>query len=171
MQGGDAFAKMARQILVIEKQRSVRDVALALGMQYATFYARLNGRVPFRPEEITRLLREVPDPRLADCLLANTEFLAVRQLPGRGVEDARHAVAVAIRSAEETLQAVRILNEAIAHSHPDPAIRGKVEEHVVEARRGLAALQLALPQLSFTRKLEVLRSAAAQSGTGSSRAL
>ncbi len=180
MEGGDAFAKVARQILVVEKLRSVRDVAAALGMQYATFYARLNGRVPFRPDEITQLLREVPDPRLADCVLAHTEFLAVRRPQVRSFDDVRNAVGMAIRSAEETLEALRVINEAAVNSHLDPAIRGKVEGHVTEAQRGLAALQMALPQLTLARKREAPRpmltpegpgSAPAQTLVGSSRAL
>jgi hypothetical protein len=161
MEGGDAFAKVARQILVVEKQRSVRDVAAALGMQYATFYARLNGRVPFRPEEITQLLREIPDPRLADCLFADTDFLAVRRPQIRGFEDARNAVDMAMRSVVETMEALRTINEAMADSQLDLGVRSRVEQHVVEAQRGLAALQMALPLLTVSRgKRETIRPAA-----------
>ena len=74
---GDGFSKLVYQILVIEKRRAIRDVAAAVGMEYASFHARVIGRTHFKAEEVSRLIAEVPDPRLCDYLLRNTGFIAV----------------------------------------------------------------------------------------------
>src|SRR4051794_3710174 len=100
---GDGFSRLVRQVLVIEKRRPMRDVAEALGMDYAIFHARVAGRTRFKPEEISRLIREIPDPRLCDFLLRDTAFMAVE----------RHAPAIPTKGCAFQM-ALRLANESIA---------------------------------------------------------
>src|SRR5208283_2696153 len=72
------FAKLVRQILIKERGASAREVAASLGLSYGALHNRLNGRAQFSPDEITRLLCELHDVRLVDCLLGQSGFLAVR---------------------------------------------------------------------------------------------
>ena len=51
---GDTFSNLVRHILMVEKQRSIREVALAMRMDYANLHARISGRTRFKPEEISR---------------------------------------------------------------------------------------------------------------------
>jgi hypothetical protein len=143
------FAALLRRMLVIERVRSVHEVAAALGMSYSTFYARLHGRVPFRPEEITRVLRIVPDMRLLDCLLLDTGFLAVARPEKAEFVEMREAVGMTIRSAEAILATLRIINEALFTAEFGQSFRSEVEQKILEAQRGLAALGLALPRFGL----------------------
>ena len=148
------FASAVRQILVIEKQRPLRDVAQALGMEYATFHSRVNGRAPFRPEEITKLIVEVPDPRLVDALLADTRFIGVERLEQPGWGDGAEAVGAALQSATEMLAALAHIHAAAANGRIDTAARRHLEAHVHEAERSLARLRLALPHLAIAASRE-----------------
>jgi len=73
---GEAFAAIVHTALVRERHHPMRDVAAALGLSCAAFHARVSGRVPFSPAEVSRLLHELPDMRLVDCLLRHTRFVA-----------------------------------------------------------------------------------------------
>ena len=140
------FAVLLRRLLVIERVRPVREVATALGMTYSSFHARLHGRVAFRPEEITRVLRIVPDMRLLDCLLLDTGFLAVARPENAEMVDMRLAVGMTVRSAEAVLATLRTLHEALFTADLGRSWRGEVEQQILEAQRGLATLSLALPK-------------------------
>lgn len=141
------FARLVRQILVVEKRRAVRDVATALRMTYGTFYGRMSGRVPFRPEELNELLRVLPDRRLADCLLAHTDFIAVPRVGASDPSSDTRNTNAAIHAAEESLAALKGINEAIANGRDDEAQRHTIEMHIHEAQRALGSLQITLPDL------------------------
>jgi hypothetical protein len=146
------FWEVAREILVKEKQRSISDVANTLGMEYATLYSRLNGRTPFRLEEASALLIELPDARLADAILQETHFIVVPRLdePGWGRSD--DAIVSALRTVQELLEVLTDINIATSSSQIEKADRIHIESHVYEAERSLARLRLAIPHLSVMQK-------------------
>jgi len=137
------FAALVHHLLVAEKRRPVKEVAKALGMKYATFYARMIGRVPFDPDEINGLLREVPDHRLVDCLLADTQYIAVPRPPMRK-PDARGNTGIvehALQSAAEPFGILREMILVLDDGGLGPDARERITSHIHEAERGLAALR------------------------------
>lgn len=138
------FAALVHQILVVERQRPVREVAEALGMKYATFYARMIGRVPFDADEINAVLREVPDSRLIDCLLTDTGFIGVRRQPAAAAGASRNIgpIEIALHALEESVGIVRDITCALANGGLKAEVCHRIEDHVVEAERDLAALRL-----------------------------
>ena len=134
----DTFARTAHKILVTEKRRPVQEVARALNMKYATFYSRIKGRVPFAPEEIRALLREVPDVRLVDALLTGTGFRAVSRLAGDGSSDLLREAARAIKEAANALWEVQ---SAFSADDLSPEGRQRAIEYVSAAERALASVR------------------------------
>lgn len=127
------FAQVLHRLLARERQRSIRDVAGALGLSYPAFYARLSGRVPFSTEEIRRVLQEVPDRRLADALLADTPFGAYARARLTGGQAGEDTVATALRAMQEVVAVVQGLASGIE--------RDVLEMHVNEGERLLAILR------------------------------
>ncbi|MGZ5930851.1 MAG: phage regulatory CII family protein [Rhizomicrobium sp.] len=146
------FWEVAREILVKKKQRSISDVANKLGMEYATLYSRLNGRTPFRLEEASALLIELPDARLADAILKETHFIAVPRLDEPGWGRSGDAIVSALRTVQELLEVLTDINIATSSSQIEKADRIHIESHVYEAERSLARLRLAIPHLSVMPK-------------------
>lgn len=143
----EEFAAVLHRILARERSRSMRDVAAALGLSYPAFYARISGRVPFSTVEIQRVLQEVPDPRLADALLAGTPFgafLRARLTGGRAGED---ALGTALRAMQEVLALVQGLSAAEEAS--------ALQQHLDEAERALAILRHVLPYAAARRPAPV----------------
>ncbi|GEM_PF-1045390 len=138
MPDADTFARTAHRILVSEKRRPVQEVAQALDMKYATFYSRIKGRVPFAPEEIRALLREVPDVRLVDALLTGTGFRAVARLVGDGSGDIVREAARAIKEAANALWEVQ---SAFSADDLSTDGRQRAVEHVAAAERALASVR------------------------------
>lgn len=138
---GDLFAKTAYRILVVEKAKPVRDVARALGMTYATLHARLLGRVPFRPDEINRLLQEVPDVRLADRLLSDTEFMAMPRPPFTPSTPQDVTSDLALKAASSVADALRDVDSAVDDRLSDPALSERIEARIVDAERALERLR------------------------------
>lgn len=134
----DTFARTAHRILVTEKRRPVQEVAQALGMKYATFYSRIKGRVPFAPEEIRALLREVPDVRLVDALLSGTGFRAVSRLVADGGINVLQEAARAIKEAANALWEIQ---SAFSADDLTPDGRQRAIEHVAAAERALASVR------------------------------
>ena len=144
----EEFARLVHRILVREKRRTVVEVATALGMKYPTFYARINGRVPFSPGDINLLLQEVPDSRLVDCLLKSTAFAAVpRQRTGE-----RSAPSSLLHNATrlvfEAASALREVERGLEDRPIDRAERDRIEAHVNNAERALMLLRQGLETTS-----------------------
>ena len=123
-----------------ERQASVREVAAAMGLSYGALYARLRGRVCFRPEEVRMLVTMVPDPRLVEHMLAGTAFAFIPRVPGAALaadDEVRAALADSLREALEVLDDIR---------------DGTVEDadgigrRLLEAERALAHLRRTLPR-------------------------
>src|ERR1700722_15987255 len=75
----ELFSQLVRKIVIYEHRGALRELATALGLSYGALYNRLSGRAEFNPREINMLLRELADPRLVDCLLAGSVFVAIRK--------------------------------------------------------------------------------------------
>jgi len=142
------FAKLVRQILIKERRASARDVAASLGLSYGAFHNRLNGRAQFSPDEITRLLCELGDVRLVDCLLGQSGFLAVRSPVSTQNHLDRTASKIGFSYVAEVLSALQGITDSTALHSLERMQRSEIEDHIRNAQRGLAALQLALPYLT-----------------------
>lgn len=138
------FARLVHQILVVERVRPMREVAAELELPYATFYSRLNGRVPFRPNEIQKLIRVIPDSRIVEWLLARTEFIAVKQTIRYDFDAEGGPLETASRSVEHAVAVWRDLCTAGDRNHLDNDRHARIEQHIREAQRDLAALQYVL---------------------------
>lgn len=150
------FFEIARRILIVEKVRPLRDVAHDMGMEYATLYSRVTGRSPFKPEEMTALIRHVPDIRLVDSLLNGTDFIAVDRIPENGWGNASEAMSAALKSTQQLIEVLLQLHFSKIDGAAPVAARHDIEAHVIEAERSLARLKLALPHL----QLDAIESAA-----------
>jgi hypothetical protein len=141
----DGFARAAYRVLVEEKRYSAKEVARALGMKYATFHARLIGRVPFRPEEIAALLREAPDIRLVDALLSSSPFVAIPKLESPTETPADGVMRIAIEAISEATTALAEIERAQEGARLGDAQRkAEIDSHIRAAERALALVRLRL---------------------------
>lgn len=138
------FAALLRQILVQEQNRKLKDVAEAVGLGTRNFYGRLTGRIQFTPDEINRVIRVVPDARLGDWLLANSDLTCTPRV-SPAVPDARAtAVDLALNGVEQGMAALRSVLAMDPASGMSPDDLGNAETHILEAQRQLGALQMML---------------------------
>ena len=147
---GDEFATLVRQILVVEKRRPICDVAMAMGMEYANFHARVCGRVRFKAEEISQLIGQIPDLRLCDFLLRNTPFVAVER-PAATKGSNEGAMRSAVRLSTACLAAIEQISLSLVKGQLDPIEYAQLLTHVTEANRAMSGLQAALPGLAPRR--------------------
>src|SRR5689334_4720262 len=125
---GDGFSRLVYQILVIEKRRPIREVAAAVGMEYASFHARVIGRTHFKAEEVGRLIAAVPDSRLCDYLLYSTPFTAVPR-PQPSADPNRGAFEAAVQLATESLATIAHIGETLRGDHLDIAAYEHLSNH------------------------------------------
>jgi len=154
-----------RQILIIEKRQPVRDVAVALGMEYANFHARVTGRTRFKASEMSALISEIPDPRLCDVLLRNTPFVAVARPTSRERlnESALHA---ATRLTTESVAAVEQISSAMVKGQFETCEYEQLVARVAEAERAVCALRLSLFSLAPRRRQDTAPHTASQAREG-----
>jgi hypothetical protein len=142
------LAALLRQILLIEKRRPLGEVAAAMGIEYSNLYGRVTGRVQLNAEELSALLRVLPDPRILDLLLSDTPFVAVVRPDGGDNHPVASAAELGLRSIEEIIAASHDIVAALNNDDLDGSARTRVEGHVAEAQRHLASLRLALQSVS-----------------------
>ena len=142
--GQQTFASLLRHILVVEQNRKLKDVADEVGLSARNFYGRVTGRIQFTPEEINRVLRATPDPRLADWLLAGTELACTHRVPPAPRDPAASAADLAALSVEECLGALRSVLKLRQQAGTGRDALTEAETHIQEAQRQLAALQMTL---------------------------
>jgi len=148
--GRTSFAALLRHILVTEQNRKLKDVAEEVGLSTRNFYGRVTGRIQFTPDEINRVLRAVPDPRLGEWLLANTDLTCTRRVAPAPRDPTASALDLALSSVEESMAALRsVLRLRPAETVNEEAVAG-AQAHIDEAQRQLAALQMTL-QASMPR--------------------
>jgi hypothetical protein len=142
--GRTSFAALLRHILVTEQNRKLKDVAEEVGLSSRNFYGRVTGRIQFTPDEINRVLRAVPDPRLGEWLLAHTDLTCTRRIAPAPRDPTASAVDLAMSSVEESMAALRsVLRMRPTDTMADDAMAG-AEGHIDEAQRQLTALQMTL---------------------------
>jgi hypothetical protein len=146
-----SFAELLQHILVHEQKRKLKDVAEAVGLNTRNFYGRVTGRIQFTPDEINRVIRVVPDPRLGDWLLANTELTCNRRIAPAPNDPRSTAVDLALHGVEEGMAALRSVLALGAAEEMSPDSLAVVEAHIVEAQRQLGALQMTLRSRARTR--------------------
>jgi hypothetical protein len=140
---GDEFSRLVRQILVGEKRDRICSVASAMGMSYANFHARVIGRVHFRPDEISQLIRALPDPRLCEFLLRDTAFMAVAR-PGPASHATGDALHTAIYLASEALAIIDGIGDTFLHGDSDAGDAGLMRHHLHEAEIAIGSLRASL---------------------------
>jgi len=143
---GDELSRLVYKILVTEKRRPIREIAAAIGMEYASFHARVIGRTHFKAEEMSRLIREVPDPRLCDYLLRNTAFVAVPR-PAATLNPTLGIFQAAVHLANESLATVEHIGETLAGADLGPLAFEHLSTHVAEAERAVSNLRASLLSL------------------------
>ncbi len=144
---GDGFSQLVRQVLVIEKHRPMRDVAVALGMDYALFHARVAGRTRFKPEEISGLVREIPNSRLCDFLLRDTAFMAVER-PAPSIPAKGCAFHMALRLATESIAALEQIGKSLADGQLEPTRYDELGRHIQEAERAVCDLRATISMMA-----------------------
>jgi hypothetical protein len=106
----EAFGVLVDRILLGEKRLRLGELAASLGLGYHAMRERVAGGTPFSPEELQRLFRLYPEPRLADYLLRETPYIAM-PLPAAGEDGDRnspmHAGLVSLRENITLLRAFR----------------------------------------------------------------
>ncbi|HET8995513.1 MAG TPA: phage regulatory CII family protein [Acetobacteraceae bacterium] len=142
----DGFSRLAHRILVQEKVARLQGVATALGMSYANLYARVTGRVTFKPAEISRLIRAVPDQRLCEFLLRDSDFVAVRR-PAAGLPGHTDVLHAATTLAEQALAIIAQTGAALAGGTTRPLAQEQIQHHVAAAEHALCTLRTGLPLL------------------------
>ena len=135
----EAFGALVRHVLVGQNGAEIRDIADALAMSYHALHARLSGRSSFSPEELRRLFRLYPEPRIGDYLLAETPYITIRQPAVTDPYPAYTPLRAGLQALHEVIALLQNLLQA--------ADRHEVEDHVTvrsgveEALRQLAALR------------------------------
>lgn len=136
------FAALLHQVVVQEERGSGAMLAQRAGMSYDMLYARMTGRVPISPGEARRLVAETADQRLADWLMTDTPFVAVRRArPDVSQRDMADTVAAVVR---ETVDIWRDLARFTDYRQLSPKERADLLREVREAELAIANLRIQL---------------------------
>ena len=139
---GHDFARLAHNILVVEKRYSLKVVASRMNIGYDTLHGRINNRVPFTAEEIRALLAAAPDPRFATFLLLGTPFVPADRMPdatGPSGQDSLRASV--IRMLLEAGDAADAIERAIADGRIDHREAITIMDEISTAERAIATLR------------------------------
>ena len=136
------FAALLRQIIVHDRNRTLKDIAVEIGLSSRNFYGRVTGRIQFSPDEIRRVLRAVPDPRLGEWLLAQSNLACVYRVAPAPDDPTASTPNLALNGLEEVMAALRSVLQLEAA--PTDMALAEAEQHIQEAQRQLGALQTAL---------------------------
>jgi hypothetical protein len=142
--GRQTFAALLRHILVAEQNMKLKDVAELVGLSSRNFYGRVTGRIQFTPDEVNRVLRAVPDPRLGDWLLAGTDLACIHRVPPAPRDPTASAVDLALHGVEESLAALRCVMQMRSEGAITHSAHARAEAHIEAAQRQLGALQMNL---------------------------
>lgn len=140
------FQSLLYTLLILEKIRPVKQVAADLDLKYDAFYARVQGKTPFRIEEVRRLLQVIPDDRLAAFLLDGTPYLAAPRPqydPGAPPAEPTHT-GLRWTVADVMVQVSEIIKE-IDQSFEDAKLdhrdRRRIAEAIADAEQSLGTLR------------------------------
>jgi hypothetical protein len=143
----DEFSQLLRKIVIHERRGVLKELAASLGLSYGAFYNRLKGRAEFNPHEINILLRELPDTRLVDCLLAGTDFQVLRKPADPSQDQDRDITEIALSSGARTLAAIGATLDGLGHRGLDRALVIHIEAMICDAQQQLQALKAALARI------------------------
>lgn len=162
LRGPTRFSNLVHQVAVVERRRPLKVLAHQLGLKYATLYARVIGRVPFSPEEVNRLIRELADPRLADCMLQDTSFVAVERPKSDGLGDGT-LLKSSIASVRESAEALTEIENGLEAGVMDEAFLAHLRQQVSRAEAAVASLrEAAAAQTPYDRRREAARAPSAE---------
>jgi hypothetical protein len=143
----DGFAALVNRFLLADQQIRPRDLADALGLSYHALHARLSGRASFIPLELKRLFQHYPDPRIADYLLAGTQYIAIPRPASSEPLPGYSPIRAGLLSLREI---IRLLNELLrtadVHVHVHE-ISAAVSRGVDEALRQLTTMHCTMTHI------------------------
>lgn len=152
MERGRDFSDIVYTLLVVEKLRSIEDVAEALGMSYAALHARLINRTCFSADEIRRLIVEIGDARLVAYFLDGSKFIPADR-PHHAMDDADldgttdrniKTQRAATRVVIEATDVLEIVDAGLAGQHIDHRVARVALAALEETESALATLRVIL---------------------------
>jgi hypothetical protein len=136
------FAQLVYQLVVVERLKSLQEVADSLGLTYPTMHARLNNRVHFRPHEIRELIRLLPDTRLVMHFLEETPFVVAERADAD--TNARDVMSLAHRNLFQIVDVLRQVRDAVDDGKIDHRERLMLLDEIEKAEVALASLKAAV---------------------------
>lgn len=106
------FAALVRQVLLVEHNASIRDIAARMGMGYSVVYDRMMGRVPFSPLVLRKLFEAYPESRIAEYLLTDTPYTVIGIPCGKHPDQDHSPLRAGLLALQQVLQIVDILRKA-----------------------------------------------------------
>jgi hypothetical protein len=136
------FAQLVYQLVVVEKQKNLSEVATELDLTYATMHARLNRRVHFRPAEIRKLIKLLGDTRLVMHFLEETPFVVAERADAD--TNVRDVLSLTHRNLFQIVEILRQVRDAVDDGQIDHRERMKLLDEIEEAEIALASLKAAV---------------------------
>lgn len=142
------FASLLYQLLIVEEVRAVKEVAAELGLKEQALYARLYGRVRFSVEEARRILAYLDDVRIADHLLAGTNYVAIKRQVQNNVNKSEGVREGATSTLFDVTDLMKEVEVALSNDgRIDHREKIDIEKRLHEAERSLTALRNSLQGL------------------------
>jgi hypothetical protein len=141
MPRGKDFADLVHRILVNDRQFNLAITASGMGMAYDTLYSRLNSRTCFSAEEIRKLIKTVPDPRIISYFLDETTFVAVERpiLPENAQMES--LLPTAYRLVHGASDILELIAGALRDGRVDHRETAKIEKELDAVERVILALR------------------------------
>lgn len=140
---GKDFADLVYTVIVTERRYAAKRVAADMGIGYDALHARIVNRTAFSADEIRRLIRAAPDPRLVAWLLRGTPFVAAERICVQGVDedaDVRAIQDAAMRIAIEVADVLEAVQDGLRDSRIDHRDALEIRDEIEIAERALATL-------------------------------
>ena len=138
---GREFAQLVYQLLVVERKKSMDDVAATIGLGYDAFYARVIGRTVFSADEVAKIIAQVRDPRLVSYLLRESNFLAVERVDGPLDDPEQEIVRATHRILLEAADVLEAVDGAFQDKRLDHREARVIQREIEVAERALVTLR------------------------------
>lgn len=138
----DGFTVLLRRNILQQKQAEVDSLATAIRVSSRTFYARLRNGSRFDPEEVSIVLRNVPDRLLAKWFFANSRLVLVNRLNTGETFPTTALLSQALTSAEMCVDALIDIVDGIREA--PFGIGSKIGGRIRDAQAELLHLKLIL---------------------------
>jgi hypothetical protein len=136
------FAQLVYQLIVVEQQKSLTNVASDLDLTYASMHARLNRRVHFRPGEIRKLIKILGDTRLVMHFLDETPFVVAER--AEADTNARDVMALSHRNLFQIVDILKQVRDAVDDGRIDHRERMQLLDEIEKAEIAMASLKAAV---------------------------